>query len=223
MPNCQSMVNSTYQPTLLNHSCTLVHKSSITSRDLPKELDVQHKQNKNHHRNDRAVLIDHGLPRQLLGTPLELLGLVDQIPRNFGHIFQFFTSIQHLLDVLLHDALNVGQVLVELGGILSARWVDKLPLLALDVLIELDELVRSTGGIDGPTPIVAVIAGQLFEEPVGYFFQIHEGQPFRIGGLGEGEVADHILDEVVKYLGPRRFDGHTHGLSGRGPCKGALG
>mmetsp|Transcript_1272 Transcript_1272/g.3639 ORF Transcript_1272/g.3639 Transcript_1272/m.3639 type:complete len:293 (-) Transcript_1272:18-896(-) len=189
------------------------HSRPISSPHLPKELDVQDKQYEHHNANHRTVLVDHGLPRQLLGAPLELLRLLDQIAANLGHVLQLLSPIQHLLNVLLHDGLDVGQVLVELGGILPRRRVDELPLLPLDVLIELDELVRPAGRVDGPAPIVAVIAGQLFEEAVGYFFEVDEGQPFGIGGLGEGEVADGVLDEVVKDFVGGRCNGHSHGLS----------
>jgi hypothetical protein len=59
---------------------------------------------------------------------------------------ELFSSIEHLLDVLLHDAGNVREVFCELGGVASGGWVEVLPSFALDELVKLDKGIRPCRG-----------------------------------------------------------------------------
>lgn len=52
-------------------------------------------------------------------------------------------SIEHLLYISLHDAMDVGEVVVQPGHVVSALWIQVLLSLLLDDLVELDERVRS--------------------------------------------------------------------------------
>ena len=53
----------------------------------------------------------------LLGPPLELLGLVHEIAADLGDVVKLLPPVQNFLDVFLHDALDIGKVLVEFRSV----------------------------------------------------------------------------------------------------------
>lgn len=129
-------------------------------------------------------------------------------------MLQFLPPIQNLVDIPPHDALNIGQILIELGGIRSRRGIHEFFPFPLNRNIEFDKGIRSRGGIDDHPPLIPVIPRQLLQKRVGDFFQVEKGQSLRVGLLGEGEVAEGVAEEVVEDEIVGGVNGHT-GVVGR--------
>jgi hypothetical protein len=114
-------------------------------------------------------------------------------------VVQLLSPIQNLLDVFLHDALDICQVLVELGSVGAGGRVKVVLHLALDELVEFYELVRAGGGRNLFLPLVGtVILCEFVNESPAYFVQVEEGKALWVGALRKRQVDNIIRDEVVK-------------------------
>lgn len=128
-----------------------------------KELDVNNERHEEHDGHDGAVLAVHGLQTQLLGAPLEVLGPVREIGRDARDVYNNNNSnssrssaihpdttsqtraaprtldalapVEHFLDVLAHDVVDVGQIVVQAMHVLGRVGVRVLLALLLDELV----------------------------------------------------------------------------------------
>lgn len=112
---------------------------------------------------------------------------------------------QHLLDVGHHDLLNVSEVLVELVHVALCPRVHVQPLRLLDEGVELDEGVRSRGGVHFPCVQQVELLLQLL--------QVVECEPLWVGALSEHQVAHAAVDDVAGG------SGDAEGRAGPG-CEG---
>lgn len=93
-------------------------------------------------------------------------------------------TLQHIVDVLHHDALHILQLCVDVADVAPA--VGQLLFRLLYVHIELYEGVGACHRIDTP-PIVRV---KLLRQ----ILQVIESQPLRIHFINHHQVADIVLD-----------------------------
>ena len=118
-----------------------------------KDFDVQHNQNHGTSQEHGTVLLHSRLKCQLFGSPLEILGFHFELVTNIGDMIELFSAVQNLVNVLFHNGLNLGQVLVQSGIVFVLVLVLKFSLLSLNDRIVMYKLKGSSRLVDNVAPL----------------------------------------------------------------------
>jgi hypothetical protein len=118
-----------------------------------KDFDVQHNQNHGSSQEHGTVLLHSRLPCQLFGSPLKVLGLHFELVTNVGNMIELFSAVQNLVNVLFHNGLNLGQVLVQSGIVFVLVLIPKFSLLSLNNRIVMYKLKGSSRLVNRFAPL----------------------------------------------------------------------
>lgn len=112
---------------------------------LPKAPNQQYQDDQTK-RSKRPVLLQQQLPVDPDGRALVLRTILPQPRAQVAHLLQAVASIQQVLDVLCHHLRHIFQLVIQPGQVVCGATVLVRLLRAVDVALELGELVGSQGG-----------------------------------------------------------------------------